>query len=278
MADFSNYGTGYLIDQENHQSLMALAQNSTQYTFGDINPATLGPPMGMIDILNEKDQVHLNACAGESSSSILEACLYHQTSERINLSGMFAYVNGQKQSGIHGDNGAMLEGVIAGFKSDGCSQESFMPFTGQYYTDISQSAREDAVKRRLLSYSPISNLLNIYEGLVKKVGGIFIGIPCTQEIFDSPSDGMLEHYSPVGNAGGHAMAFVDWCEERDSNGWPYLLLKNSWSKRYGYKGYRKVKPSAVNSMMQSSRSSFYLLSDMAVQQPRYNWKSQTWKA
>lgn len=279
MDDFSDRGTGYLIEEENHEYLQAVSQPANTYSSGDFDPSQLGDAIGMIDVLHVEDQQQLSSCAGNSSTTILEECLFFQGGIKgIQLSRMFAYINGQHKCGINGDRGATLEGVIKGFKDDGCPEEKFMPYTGEYYTDIPSEARNDASNRKLEGSSQITDIAQIYEGLAKRIGGTFIGIPCTQEIFNSGADGILENYFPA-RAGGHAMAFVDWCPDvRDSRGWPYLLLANSWGIRYGYRGYRKVSPRAANAMLQCQLSTMYLLSDMKFIKPRYDWKSQKWAA
>lgn len=275
--DFSDRGTGYLIDQENHQFLEAHAQPSNQFTFGDINPANLGEPIGMIDLLQMEDQAQMNSCAGNSGTTCGEACLIHAGVLNVQLSRMFCYTNGQKKCGIRGDSGCTLEGILKGLQDDGCPEEKYMPYTGRYYTDVPIDAKTHAKEYLLKSWSKIIELQEIYEGLARRVGAIFIGIPCTQDIFNADESGMLERYTPV-NCGGHAMAIVDWCKEKDENGYPYLLLANSWGRRYGFRGYRKCRPSAVVSMMRSQQSTFYLLSDMGFIKPRYDWKSKKWHA
>lgn len=279
MDDFSKRGTGYLIEEENHEYLQATAQPANTYSSGDFDPSLLDDPIGMIDILHVEDQAQLSSCAGNSSTTLLEEGLFFQGGIKdIQLSRMFAYINGQHKCGISGDRGATLEGVLKGFQLDGCPEEKFMPYTGQYYTSIPDEAKTDASQRKLLGSSQITDIRQIYEGLAKRIGGTFIGIPCTDEIFNSPPDGILENYFPA-RAGGHAMAFVDWCkDERDSRGWPYLLLANSWGKRYGYRGYRKVSPRAAQAMMHCQSSTMYLLTDMQFIKPRYNWRSQEWAA
>lgn len=275
MQDFSDRACGYRGDLENFVSLASKAQPREQYAFGAVDPTQLGKPMGMIDVLKVEDQQQISSCAGNSSTTILECCLWHLGGMKVQLSRMFAYVNGQRHCGITGDNGATLEGVIAGFRAEGCPEEQWMPYTGSYFNHIPADAVTNAVKYKLKSFSPVNSVMDIYEGLAGKIGGVFIGIPCTQEIFQADSTGILDYYSGA-RAGGHAMAFVDWCEEKDSKGYPYLLLANSWGARYGYRGYRKVKPSVAQAMLQAAGGSFYLLSDMNFIKPRYDWTSNKW--
>lgn len=274
------YKTGYLIDQENRERLRAGSQSNSQFSFGNIDPRDLGKPMGLIDVLNVEDQEQLNSCAGNSITTVAETCLWHQSNGRVKpqLSRMFAYVNGQRVDNINGDNGALLEGCIESIKTNGCPEERFAPYTGQYYTGFTEEAYQNARNFRLLSYAPIDNLQNTYEALARRVGAIYLGIPCTEEYFNSPPDGKLDYYYPKRGDGGHAICIVDWCDEVDENGFPYLLSPGSWGKKYGYKGYRKFKPSALTTMLQHPSTSCYVLSDMQFTTPRYDWHSQKWLA
>lgn len=272
------YATGYNIYDENHENLIAGSQPASLFTFGNIDPRQI-KPMHLEDVLHVEDQGHLNSCAGNAVTTVLETCLLHQSGGvlRPQLSRMFAYVNGQKRNNIVGDNGAVLEGCVKGAQEDGVPIEELAQYTGQYYTEFSDAARQDAKTRTLKAYCPIRQLQEAYEGIARRVGAIFLGIPCTEEIFNSGPDGKLEYYNPV-KCGGHAICIVDVCDEKDENGYPYLLSPGSWNTRYGWKGYRKFRPSAFMSMLNCQYTSCYLLSEMQFLKPRYDWESQKWAA
>lgn len=276
-ADFAfQYATGYNIYDEDHGSLMGKAQSASQFTFGNIDPTQI-KPIGAIDILNVEDQLQLSSCAGNSFSTIIEWCLWLQSGGVLKpqLSRMFAYIMGQIKCGINGDRGATLEGCIEACKEKGLCLEELAAYTGQYYTSFSAAAFADALTRKLVNFAAIRTLQEAYEFIARRVGGIFLGIPCTNEIFNAPADGKLDYYYPQ-KVGGHAICIVDTCEERDENGYPYLLSPGSWGKKYGYRGYRKIKPSAFMSMLNCQYTSCYGLSELAFLKPRYDWSSQLW--
>lgn len=276
-ADFAfQYATGYNIYDENHASLLGKAQSASQFTFGTIDPRQV-KPIGALDVHHIEDQLRLSACAGNAFTSILEWCLWLQSGGVLKpqLSRMFAYINGQKKCGINGDQGATLEGCIDAGKELGCCLEDLAKYTGEYYTQFSAAAYTDALSRKLVSHAAIRTLQETYEFIARRVGGIFLGIPCTNEIFNSPSDGRLDVYYPQ-RVGGHAICILDVCEEKDENGYPYLLSPGSWSTRYGFRGFRKFKPSAFLSMLNYPATSCYGLSEMQFLKPRYDWESQLW--
>lgn len=272
------YACGYNIYDENHAKLLSTAQSASQFTFGNIDPRTI-QPLHMENVLHVEDQMTLSSCEGNSLTTVIETCLWHQSEHSVNvqLSRMFAYIESQKKCGISGDSGATLEGGLAAGKDVGFCLESLAPYTGQYFTQFSKECYDDAQSRKLLSHAPIRQLQEAYEGLARRVGAIFLGIPCTDEIFNADSGGRLEHYTPQ-RCGGHALAIVDVCDDKDENGYPYLLLANSWGTKYGWRGYRKIKPSAFVSMLNCQLTSCYLISEMQFLKPRYDWNSKLWAA
>lgn len=270
------YACGYNIYEENHAVLQAGAQSASQFTFGTVDPTSM-KPNGLIDVVTIENQQHENACAGHAITTDAEVCLYLQSGGVVKpqLSRQFAYVNGQKANNITGDNGACLEGCLQSGRDVGFCLEELAPYTGQYYTQFSKEAYADAKSRTLKSYAAIAALQEAYECIARRVGAIFLGIPCTDEIFNSPSNGLLEFYNPS-RTGGHALAIVDICDEKDDKGMPYFLLANSWGTQYGFRGFRKVRPSAFLSMLRCSYTSCYAVSEMSFLKPRYDWESQKW--
>ena len=266
---------GYRQDLEDYEFLRDNAQYSDQFCFGDIDPRSLGKPMGLSKIIRKEDQSQMNSCAGNSGSTIFEAGLYHQSKHTIllQLSRMWAYIKGQEKSGIRGDNGATLAGVLQAL-SEGCPLEEFAPYTNEYYTHFSREAIEDAPKRKIKSWAEVKTVQEVYEGLAKRVGGLYLGIPWTGEC-SNPNNGRIDYYRGM-RVGGHAICVLDWCEETAKDGRPYLDLFNSHSKRYGIDGNAHVHPDALQQMLDCPLTTAFFVSDMEFIAPRFKLKDSQW--
>jgi C1A family cysteine protease len=102
------------------------------------------------------------------------------------------------------------------------------------------------------------------------VGIVQIGITWGNEMTPD-SQGCIRSFSGRGG-GGHAVVFCGYVPDSDvgarsSTGW-WLLLKNSWSKRWGKSGYAYVDPRACDQMIAHRWTSMYGRSDMDSPRPR----------
>jgi hypothetical protein len=280
-SDYAEAGLGYRRDLEDFVGLAAGAQAQDTFICGDIDPKQLGSPMGLIDVIKGENQGQMNSCAGNSGSSILEACLWHQSGGTVHtqLSRMFAYVNGQRHCGINGDSGATLKGVIDGFQAEGCPKEEFAPYTGQYYTRFGQEAQADARNQKLKSYMAVTDVEQVYEGLAKKIGGLYLGINWVPEARNPEAGGYIHSFRSQGGRGGyHAVCMLDWCEEKDNEGYPYLRLFNSHGSNYGDRGTSKWSRKATQQCVTSNDTTCFFLSEMDFIRPRFDYKNTRWTA
>jgi cathepsin B len=103
-----------------------------------------------------------------------------------------------------------------------CSEKGYQVSYSKdiYRADSSYSlSGEDAIKRDILQYGPVSAAFTVYED------------------FPAYKSGVYHHVS--GEAlGGHAVKIIGWGEE---NGTPYWLIMNSWNEMWGDKGTFKIK-------------------------------------
>lgn len=279
--EYTFEGMGYRRDLEDMQGLIASSQQQSTFLCGDIDPRQLGAPLGMFEVLKLENQGQMNSCAGNSATTILEGCLWHQSGEVIKdqLSRMFAYINGQGHSGISGDSGATLSGVIKGLQDDGCPLEEFAPYTGRYYTQFNEQAKQDAQKRKLLSWMPVTHVDQVYEGLVKRIGGLYLGINWT-DAARNPKNGRVERFAENRGASGgfHAVCVMDWCNEKDGDGYPDLRLFNSHGTQYGERGTSRWTREAMHQAITAPNTTAFFLSDMQFIRPRFNYQTARWTA
>jgi hypothetical protein len=287
MSDYEYQGLGYRRDLENVQELLAGAQVPESFYCGDIDPRTLGEPSGVSEALKIEDQSQINSCGGNSITTILEACIWHQTQGQValQLSRMFAYINGQQccNPPIVGDNGLILMGGIKSAQTRGVCLESSAPYTNFYYTQFSQAAYAEAKQYTLQSYIPITHVDQLYEGFAKRIGGAYFGMNWTGQFKNPFSNGFVDTFKEnapdwYGRVPGgfHAVCFVDWSKYRDSSGYPRLTMHNSHSIRYGDMGKAHWSRDAVQSALEQPNTLAFFLSDMDFIRPRFDFKRQHW--
>lgn len=271
-------GLGYRRDLEDLVSLEEGAKPSSELLYGDTDPRNLGKPIGVQDWMKIENQVRLNSCAGNSVTSIAEACVYYATGGQCteHLSRMFAYINGQKFSNIQGDSGATLWGVMEGLKKDGLCLESLAPYTGSYYTQFKREAHEEAKKRLLQSWVTVTSVAQVYEGLAKRIGGLFLGSQWTPNRSNLPADNTVRSFQEQRGCGYHATCILDWCEEKDDNGLPLLREFNSHSEAYGDKGTAKWTEKALQQCFAFPNTTAFFISDMEIIKPRFDYSKAKW--
>lgn len=274
--EYEYTGLGYRRDLENTQELAAGAQANDTFLCGDVDIKNLRKPFNLVEILERKNQLQENSCAGNSGETILEACQWHQTGTYTKLSRQFAYANGQRYAGISGDRGCTLGGVIKGLQNDGCPREELAKYTGQYYTQFSAEARADAQNYKLRAYSPITEGEQVLEGLAKGIGGAYFGMAWCGQFRNPQSGGYVDEFYEQAGCGFHAVCFLDWSEQLDSEGYPRARLFNSHGMQYGDRGTSLWSMRALRAAVKAPNTTAYFLSDMAFIKPRFDFAKQSW--
>lgn len=277
VQEYDHEGLGYRRDLEDMDELLAGAQAADTFLVGDIDPKALGVPMGMIDVIRLENQARINSCSGNSATSVLEACVYHQSQGQVSvqLSRMWAYVKGQAKNHIVGDRGATLGGVVAALR-EGCCVEELAPYTGAYYTQFPREAYDRAPDYKLATYSQITDVDQVYEGLANRIGGAYFGAAWCGEFRNPRPGGLVNRFHEDPGVGFHATCMLDWCEELDEKGYPRLRLFNSHGSGYGDRGTSLWSRDAVNDMIHAPNTTAFFLSDMNFIKPRFNFKKAHW--
>lgn len=247
------------MDRENRAWLLTTSAPMVRGAAPENVPETLGIDRWM----NIEDQGMVGSCAGHARTSVLEACIYHQTRGTVvQLSRMFAYLTAQKIDGISGDNGSTITGNAQAAEQWGTCREEFFPYPGRYTTKIPKAAWDNAGEFKLRTWRVLRSYDETWRWLAMGLGGVQIGIGWNASC-DRP---VMESYKPGG--GGHSVAFLDWTSRRDSQGRRYLKLFNSWGKGWGNAGTSEVAPKAVDQMLDDGFTVFVGMSDMADLKPR----------
>ncbi|HBN78034.1 MAG TPA: hypothetical protein DD473_19935 [Planctomycetaceae bacterium] len=217
-------------------------------------------PRGKIEV---KDQGQVGACSGFSRSYCMEALSNGIGGQGISFSPMFSYLTGQKTDNLLGsDTGATISGGIKASRQYGNCPDHLFPFPGRYTSTIPEACWEPAEQHQLLAHTPV----NSAEECRLAIGSgypIYLGILWDQSM-DKP---VLDTYRVRNNGGGHAICLLGY--EGD-----YFYMLNSWSDRWGDRGWAKWHVRAVESMIASRYSEFFAVSEIEQPEPR-SWKYDT---
>jgi len=263
---------GYPIELEDRDSLRSSATDAVLLMMGDL-PERMDPrksALGSQGFLKVEDQGQIGSCQGQSLSCCGEFCHAFATGEVIQISRMYAYIASQMEKNIRADNGSTLEGGTRAFKK-GFPLESVAPYTRRYpgWGYITQAMRDAAVYK-LNSHTEMKSAEQVKQFIGSGIGIVQIGITWGNGMTPD-SQGCIRSFSGRGG-GGHAVVFCGYVPDADvgarsSAGW-WLLLKNSWSKRWGKSGYAYVDPRACDQMLAHRWTSMYGRSDMDSPRPR----------
>lgn len=271
----------YLLDGIN--DLRKRSQSPRQFCSSDFDPAKLGKPLGVGAKLRTENQGQTNCCAAHMITTLAESCILlaseFATSEQ--LSRMYAMITGQIvwQGSPQGDVGCSIEGVVRAAAEVGICRESTMPWTGQYYTRIPPAAADEAKLFKLGSHIEATSVLQVYEFLAQRNGGLALGVNWNDYCRNPKADGRIESWqeqidwrgNPIG--GLHAVPIVDWSDQfYDGRGWPYFELDNSWGDSYGNRGKVYLSPTVLELMLRGRYSAAFLVSDMTFIKPRFDWR------
>jgi C1A family cysteine protease len=263
---------GYPIELEDRDSLRSSATDAVLLMMGDL-PERMDPRssgLGSQGFLQVEDQGQIGSCQGQSLSCCGEFSHAFATGEVIQISRMYAYIASQMENNIRSDNGSTLEGGTRAFKK-GFPLESVALYTNRYpgWGYITQAMRDKAIYK-LNSHTEMKSAEQVKQFIGSGVGIVQLGISWGNEMTPD-GQGCIRSFSGRGG-GGHAIVFCGYVPDSDvgvksSAGW-WLLLKNSWSKRWGKSGYAYVDPRACDQMIRHQWTSMYGRSDMDSPRPR----------
>jgi hypothetical protein len=232
-----------------------------------------GPDNAPIEIdprpfMRVESQGAKGSCQGQAVTSLCEYAMAAQGSVMTQLSRDHGYYGTQKIDGLLGrDAGSTIWGGIQLAKKGIC-EETLWPYREVYDPRPPggwERIETAALRFQLKSHTRTRTYDDIWSYIGLGFGGVEIGMTWNESM--TPVNGVIERYRP-GGRGGHAVAFLGYSRRRDSKNRPYLWLLNSYSSRWGNKGWAEVSPTAVETIMLDRYTVAIGGSDMSVPKRR----------
>lgn len=255
---------GYPIDLENKLELSQLRDDSAVLSLVGSYKEVKFDPRVVLKIENQRSQ---SSCAGHSLSSVVEWChLLASGQTGMQLSRAMGYYEAQRLDNIRGDKGSTISAGVKLTQTTGLCEEKLWPYPSRYdpsrprnWSDIEANAANYKIgsATRITSYDGFRAFLGSGQG------GIHIGIAWSSNVM---SKAVVERYQAGG--GGHAICGLTLSERLDKDGKPFAWIMNSWSESFGNKGWSEWSPTAIQQMLNNSRTSMVGLSDMPNVKPR----------
>ena len=184
-----------------------------------------------------KNQGKQGACASFSLVSVFEYFMANETASNPNLSEAFVYYNARENTGDNDkDSGATLQNVIKAMSDRGICVENLCPYNEKVYDKRPEDeAYADGQKRKVVKAQnvelkldtvkaainegfPVVASFRVFDSFAKNVGG-FVSMPSPKE----QESEKMEY---------HAMVICGYSDEHG-----YFIVRNSWGKKFGDKGY-----------------------------------------
>lgn len=243
--------TGYAIEREDRELLYAGLLSAHDLLGDEPLPDEISQPWHNIE-----NQASMNSCGGHAGSSAMECLLHRMTGRIVAFSRMWCYLTGQRRSGIRGDNGVTIQGLIKAMSTDGIVLEEQFPYPARYSPYLPPELVLPAKDRRVLGYAAVTD----YDAAIRWIahkGPIICGIPWKRS-FAAERDGVIDDWSGS-TLGGHAVYFAGY---RRYQGEYQPELSNSHSSEWAKAGRAFVTRRAFEWML--NNGTFVGLSDLSL--------------
>jgi len=147
------------------------------------------------------------------------------------LSPRFVYSECKKIDGMPDEEGTTIRAAMKVLKSKGVCREKFWPYSTRQNNKAKAGAASDAKKFRILAYARILNLNELRLNLVSK-GPCVIGIQVFMGMMKTKTGIVPMPKKFETSLGGHAISPVGYDDKKK-----LIKFKNSWSVKWGQKGY-----------------------------------------
>jgi len=183
------------------------------------------------------DQGQLGSCTANAIGAAFEFDLRKQKLPDFMPSRLFIYYNERvMEHSVASDAGAMIRDGIKSLSKQGVCPEPEWPYDiAQFAVKPPQSAYASALKHKAVSYQAVARNLAQMKGCLASGYPFVLGFT-VYDGFESPQvakTGLLNMpASSESVLGGHAVLAVGYDDSKER-----FLVRNSWGKSWGLKGY-----------------------------------------
>jgi len=167
----------------------------------------------------------------------------------ILLSPRFLYNECKKLDGMPDAEGTSIRVAMKVLKKIGVCRENFWPYKPHQNDKPKSGAKEDAKKFRILTYARILNLDELRHTLATK-GPCVIGVYVFSGMMETKTGKVPMPKKGERTLGGHAICPVGYDDKARM-----IKFKNSWSEKWGDKGYGYLPYNYIEKYMMDAWSS-----------------------
>ncbi|MFH1259976.1 MAG: C1 family peptidase [Elusimicrobiota bacterium] len=179
-----------------------------------------------------RDQGDEGTCVGFASTVGMKEYQEHLDYKKIvTLSPRFLYAECKKIDGMPDEEGTTIRAAMKALKTKGVCQETFWPYRPRQTDKPKAGAVANAKKFSTLTYARILNLNELLLSLAAK-GPAVIGVYVFEGMMTTKTGVVPMPKKNESPLGGHAI-----CPAGYDNTKKLIKFKNSWSEKWGEKGY-----------------------------------------
>lgn len=229
----------------------------------------LPPTRGIKELMRRDDQARMNSCSGFGMTNSAEVTFFLQTGKWRQFNPLWSYRRGQEISGIRGDRGATIHGVVTAASKTGLLPEDLdndgkaeYPYVVDYNFPFPRDCYGYAGKWKIGYKLELRGFDEILRFLQTNQGAVIVGGAWGN--WKPNADGIANRFYAGG--GGHARAYIDWITIDNK----ILLVEvNSHYKTYGKNGYAFHTKTFVDGQAKDKWTVTIGVSDLSNPEPRH---------
>jgi hypothetical protein len=167
----------------------------------------------------------------------------------VELSPRFVYSESKKIDGLPGSEGTTIRASMRVLEKTGVCQEKFWPYSPHQKDQPKAGAKKNAQKFRIMTYARILSLNELRLSLTS-IGPVVLGIEVFKGMINAKAGLVPLPKAGETSLGGHAICAVGYDDEKK-----LVKFKNSWSAKWGQKGFGYLPYTYIEQYMRDAWSS-----------------------
>jgi len=197
-----------------------------------------------------RDQGEEGTCVGFATTvGMKEYQEFLDYKKLVILSPRFVYNQCKKIDGMPEEEGTTVRAAMQVLETKGVCQEKFWPYLSNQKTRAKKGASSNAKKFRILAYARILNLNELRLSLATK-GPCVIGVEVFEDMMETKTGIVPLPKKDEISSGGHAVCVTGYDDKKK-----LVKFKNSWSDKWGKRGYGFLRYAYIKRYMMDAWSS-----------------------